>query len=152
MNNIVKEQIVKSRDIVIRDVDGNKIDIDNLENYDMLLIEKFVDDRNSIESSEFYEIEFTSELVKPKQSGIRVVPLATMKCSILGKNQGRVYVDCSGINREFNKCQHCLKFGNYITLCEVCKSRFSVEIEKIKWEGWINLNQIKKIIKVEKWN
>lgn len=144
MDRILLEQLKRAKGIVVKDRDGNRLS--NFEGHDLLLIEKYVDDKNKLYIDSEYEFEFDSIVVKPKSSGLRVVPLATMKGTILDTNNEIIYIKVFGVNGDFNKCQHCLRFGNYSPLCESCAN--SLNVEETSWEGWIPLTAIKRITKI----
>ena len=40
MNSFIKEQLLKTKEIQISDKEGNKISLDDLDNYDELIIEE----------------------------------------------------------------------------------------------------------------
>ena len=146
MEEFIFNQIVKARDIVIKDLNGNRIK--DFINESEVIIEKYVDERETLISDILYEIEFESQVVKPKDSRIRPIPLLTMRGNMLDQINDLVYLKTYGINRRFNKCQHCLRFGNYESLCDKCEEEIG-NPELINWEGWIPLTSIKKVIKVE---
>ena len=162
MNSFIKEQLLKTKEIQISDKEGNKISLDDLDNYDELIIEEQKLDFSWIDYNKKYLFIFEGYFLKRDYANVfhkqynkgNPVPLRIMYGKILKVQNNLLYIKVQGYSKGNSFiCSRCLKAGNFNLLCNYCKNTLNLkdisELENIKWEGWITLKAVKELNELE---
>lgn len=77
------------------------------------------------------------------------IPLKIMRGRIVAVENNSYLLHLRGIKLKTESCLHCLRFGEYETLCQECQDKLNQDIENITWRGYVCKFDIKKMEKIE---
>ena len=161
MNKFIKEQLVRSKDIILKN-NGNIIGMDDItDDMTEFEIEAITESSDNLEFDKLYMFTFEGYMVKPTpgftfhaqwNKGV-FIPLRTMCGYVTKKLNKLVYLQLFGstINNSYF-CLRCLKAGKYDVICDDCKRVLNITDTKdlmyINWEGWVPLTSIREIVPI----
>lgn len=138
-----EHKLIQPEDLVNFDGDTIFISIDSSE-------------LNHLRTDRKYKFEFEGYVVTPPPSytvnkdwnNISSIPLKIMQGYVNMRKGNMVYLALSGLPiYNVHICNHCLKSGNYNTVCNDCINKLGIrsdeDIKNIKWSGWVPVEAIR---------
>ncbi len=154
MNPIIREQLLKTKAVSFYTEDNKQILKAELQNQTKLIVKQ----KNFSDPTEDLMLfTFKDYLIHPfegfdfheKFNKGRCIPLSVMQGRIIRTVGKMYYIKVKGFYMETNKCFHCLKQGNYKSVCSDCFKQLNVlDIEDITWEGYVPIKSIEEMVNI----